>query len=165
MLLYFISRWLYCLTIAKMAEKASVWHLAPSKDGYSTSCDCPQQRWRRYFLFTAFALNKDGAHGTGSLTVGIPVAIFIYLFLRYVFADVSNRKPETPYSSFLEGPAPWRLRPGSGVLLRPLFRSWRPEPGWLGGRWGGPRLALLLVRSEGHSQHPLFSGSGCPQNL
>lgn len=54
--------------------------LGPSKDGYSTSCVCPQQRWRRYFLFTAFALNKDGAYGTGSLTVWIQVAIFIYFF-------------------------------------------------------------------------------------
>ena len=32
--------------------------------------------------------------------------------LRYVFADVSNRKLATPYPSFLKDPAPWRLRPG-----------------------------------------------------
>lgn len=45
MLLFFISRWLYCLATAKMAEKASAWHLAPVKMAT---------------VLPAFALNKDG---------------------------------------------------------------------------------------------------------
>ncbi|CAD7681331.1 unnamed protein product [Nyctereutes procyonoides] len=55
---------------------------ALNKDGDSTSCVCPQQRWRQHFLFRGFAFNKDGTYGTGSLTVWIPVAVFFFFSLN-----------------------------------------------------------------------------------
>lgn len=86
------------------------------------------------------------------------VFLFVFLFLlRYVFADVSNRTSEVPYSSFLESLAPPRLQPGPGVVPPHPYRA-RGGPRWagLGWRWGCPRPALPSVPSEGHSQHPLF---------
>eukprot|EP00069_Balaena_mysticetus_P000730 bmy_03593T0 len=61
----------------------------------------------------------------------------------YVFADVSNRIPEPPYASFLEGPAPWRLRPGPCVAPPPanLLAAFPSRSGWGGG--GGARGPAL----------------------
>lgn len=69
-----------------------------------------------------------------------------------MFADVSNRKPETPYPFFLEGPAPWRLRPGPCVAppRPPLLVRGVSEPGrgWGGGRAAGvPGGGALPLRS------------------
>lgn len=58
--------------------KLTSWSL--NKDGSHTPCPCPQQRWLQYFLSRAFACNKDGVYGTGSLRVWIPVVVFFFFF-------------------------------------------------------------------------------------
>lgn len=132
-MLFSTSRWLFYLPIANMAEKASSWPpikmttvlpvLALNKDGVMTSCSevlCLQQRWCLWYRFP------------DSLDSGCS---FFFFPLRYVFADVSNRKLASPYPSFLKDPAPWRLRPGpcAAPTLANFLAAFRSRPGWGGG--------------------------------
>ena len=137
MMLFSTSRWLFYLPITNMAEKASSWPpikmttvlpvLALNKDGIMTSCSealCLQQRWCLWYRFP------------DSLDSGC--SFFFFPPLRYVFADVSNRKLASPYPSFLKDPAPWRLRPGpcAAPTLANFLAAFRSRPGWGGGGEG-----------------------------
>uniref|UniRef100_G1SF24 Suppressor of cytokine signaling 2 n=1 Tax=Oryctolagus cuniculus TaxID=9986 RepID=G1SF24_RABIT len=69
------------------------WTAYKNGDSTSTSCVCPQQRWRRHFLFRASAFNKDGAYGRGSLTVWIPVVVFFFFLETWL--QTEQWRPET----------------------------------------------------------------------
>ncbi|TEA32987.1 hypothetical protein DBR06_SOUSAS7410042, partial [Sousa chinensis] len=79
----------------------------------------------------------------GEILNSQPLNFFFFFSLGYVFADVSNRIPEPPYASFLEGPAPRRLWPGPCVAPPPanLLAAFPSRSGWGGG--GGARGPAL----------------------